>query len=62
MAAQVAQMWQAFKVADGQAVLDAGARAGYPAYRLWVPAQKMGFMEDPDGYTVEVLQLPSYPK
>jgi catechol 2,3-dioxygenase-like lactoylglutathione lyase family enzyme len=60
--AQAAQTYLAFKVSDGQAVMDAGAKAGYPAFRPWVPARKMGFMKDPDGYTVEILQLPSYPK
>jgi catechol 2,3-dioxygenase-like lactoylglutathione lyase family enzyme len=62
VAAQAALTWLAFKVADGQGVMDAGAKAGYPAFRPWIPARKMGFMKDPDGYTVEVLQLPSYPK
>lgn len=60
--AQASQTWLAFKVADGKAVMDAGAKAGYPAHRPWAPAMKMGFMKDPDGYTVEVLQLPSYPQ
>jgi catechol 2,3-dioxygenase-like lactoylglutathione lyase family enzyme len=59
--AQAAQTWLAFKVADGKAVMDAGAKAGYPPFRPWQPARKMGFLKDPDGYTVEVLQLPSYP-
>lgn len=60
--AQASQTWLAFKVADGKAVLDAAAKAGYPAFRPWTPAMKMGMTRDPDGYTVEVLQLPSYPQ
>jgi catechol 2,3-dioxygenase-like lactoylglutathione lyase family enzyme len=58
--AQAAQTWLAFKVPDGPAVMSAASRAGIKPLRPYEPEKRMGFIPDPDGYTVEVLQLPSF--
>lgn len=55
--------WVGFKVPDVKATLDRAAESGYPALR---PVQNrgpmsFGFIKDPDGYTVEFIQAPSYP-
>jgi catechol 2,3-dioxygenase-like lactoylglutathione lyase family enzyme len=51
-----------FKVADVAAVMDRAAKAGFPPSRPFDPARPVGFIKDPDGYAVELVQGPSYPR
>lgn len=55
--------WVGFKVPDVKATLARAAESGYPALRPMQNRGPMsfGFIKDPDGYTVEFIQAPSYP-
>jgi hypothetical protein len=49
-----------FKVPDVAAAMDRAAKAGIQPSRPFTAAGRIGFIKDPDGYTVEFIQPPSF--
>jgi hypothetical protein len=52
----------AFKVPDALSIVERAVQAGCKAPRGMPPKGYPGFVTDPDGYTVELIEGPSFAK
>lgn len=53
--------WLVINVVDTTALLESASKAGIQPFRPTMADGHLGFLKDPDGYSIEVIQVPPFP-